>query len=332
VTERPLKVGLLTSWNTQCGIAEYSRGLAEALRRRGDVEVRIFGSRNVGERAVRDYAEGEFACFDVQAWREDKAFRLDAEPILEAELDVLHIQYSNLFYERRQLVHLMRRFPGVIALTYHDKVIGRVFPWRIPDVLFAHREDVGAGPRRLIPQGIDLRPPVVKTFGLGGKAESVPLLEAMCERNGWRFERSYGRHRWLETHELRAWLRDSDAIVLWYPDMPTSGGSASVAVALGTRRPVFVNEAQAFSDLPRRTTNLRKVATLEELEVALRAELFDPYVQGRSWDAVAETTVNAYHEALTELRGDRHGGARLRARTFAACDPKPRTARSHRRA
>jgi hypothetical protein len=331
VTDRPLKVGLLSSWNTQCGIAEYTRGLVEAMRRRDDVRVLVFGSRNVGDRAVRPYGEDEFPCFDVQAWHPDKAFALDIDTILEAELDVLHVQYSNLFYERRQLVRLMRRFPGVIALTYHDKIVGRVFPWRLPDVLFAHRDDVGVGPRRSIPQGIDVRPPVVKTFGLGGKADAVPRIASICERNGWRFERSFGRQRWLESEDLRTWLRDADAIVLWYPDMPTSGGSASVAVALGTRRPVFVNETQAFSDLPERTRSLRKVKTLEELEAAMRDELTDRYVEDRSWDAVAEQTVSGYRDAIAARQGaEGHRGAIIRARTFAAFDPKPRTAKGHR--
>ena len=46
--------------------------------------------------------------------------------------------------------------PGLVALTYHDKVVGRrSFPYTLPDLLYAHREDVGIGPRRLIPQGIE---------------------------------------------------------------------------------------------------------------------------------------------------------------------------------
>ena len=332
MTERPLKVGLLSSWNTQCGIAEYTRRLAEALRRRDDVRVVVFGSRNVGDRAVRPYEEDEFPCFDVQSWHPDRAFELDVDSVLDAGLDVLHVQYSNLFYNRRQLVRLMRRFPGAVALTYHDKVLGRVFPWQIPDVLFAHREDVGSGPRRLIPQGVDIRPPVVKTFGLGGKAAGLPLIASICERNGWVFESTFGRERWLESDELRAWLRDSDAIVLWYPEVPTSGGSASVAVAMGTRRPVFVNDTQAFSDLPQETKTMRKVGTPEELEAAMRDELVDPYAEGRSWDAVAEETVAGYREAIAKRqRADGHRGAVIRARTFAAFDPKPKIRRDHRR-
>ena len=131
-----MKVGLLSSWNTRCGIAEYSRYLAGALRRRGDVELTVFGSRNVGDRAVRPFDDGEIAAFDVQIWNPDRAFGLDVDTILEAGLYVLHIQYSNLFYNRRRLLELMRRFDGVLALTYHDKVVGaNTFPADLPDLL-----------------------------------------------------------------------------------------------------------------------------------------------------------------------------------------------------
>lgn len=291
----------------------------------------VFGSRNVGDRAVRPYGEDEIPCFDVQSWHPEGTFELDIETVLDAELDVLHVQYSNLFYNRRRLVRLMRRFPGALALTYHDKVLGRVFPWQIPDILFAHRADVGLGPRRLIPQGVDIRPPVVKTFGLGGKAQGVPMIASICERNGWVFERTFGRQRWLESEELRIWLRDSDAIVLWYPDMPTSGGSSTAAVAMGTRRPVFVNDTEAFGDLPERTKTLRKVRTPEELEAAMRGEFEDRYAESRSWDAVAEQTVSAYREAIARRQAaDGHGGAVLRARAFGAFDPKPRIRKRYR--
>ena len=107
---------------------------------------------------------------------------------------------------------------------------------------------MGIGPRRLIPQGIDVRPPVIKTFGLG-KAR-IDVVAEICERNGWRFEHSFGEDRWLEYEELYRWLRDCDAIVLWYEEDLTSGGSAAAPLAISTRRPVFVNDTEWFRDLP----------------------------------------------------------------------------------
>jgi hypothetical protein len=320
-----MRVGLLTSWKTQCGIAEYSRALAKAFRGRGDIDLVVFGSRNVGDRAVREYEAYEQPVFDVQRWRPDHRFHLCVQSVLDHDLDVLHIQYSNLFYGRRDLVELMRSFPGVIALTYHDKVVSRAFPHELVDLLFAHRDDVGVGPRRLIPQGIDVRPPVVKTFGLGKSQDHV--IREICDRRGWIFAKSYGSNRWLEHDELYEWLRDCDAIVLWYPEDATSGGSAAAPMAISTRRPVFVNDTEWFRDLPERTATLRKIGSVAELELELEKLFRDPYAERRSWDSVAETLVAGYHEALSEASTVRPGRERRprtsRSTVFALLDRKP---------
>ncbi len=318
----PMRIGIVSTWNTRCGIAEYSRHLVDALRRQGDVEVTVLGSRNFGERAVAPLEDWVEPAFDVQVWHPKHSFELDVEAIMEHELDVLHIQYSNLFYDRGRLIELLRRFPGVTALTYHDKAVGLGFPYHLLDLLYAHREDVGTGPRRLIPQGIDLRRPVVKTFGLG--KSRLDIIAAVCERNGWDFQHSFGEDRWLESEELFVWLRDCDAIVLWYDDDHRSGGSAGAPLAIGTRRPVFVNDTEWFRDLPERTANLRKLHTPEELELALREALADPYAEKRTWDRVAGTLLADFRGALE--RGPVHVPRRsdaLRGRVFVTLDHKP---------
>jgi hypothetical protein len=318
----PIRVGILSTWNTRCGIAEYTRHLVEAMRRQGDVEVMVLGSRNFGERALAPPEEWVEPAFDVQIWHPEHHFDLDVETILGLDLDVLHVQYSNLFYDRGRLIELLRRFPGVTALTYHDKGGVRSFPYELPDLLYAHREDVGVGPRRLIPQGIDLRRPVVKTFGIG--RSRLDVISAVCERNDWDFQHSFGEDRWLESEELFAWLRDSDAIVLWYDDDPRSGGSAGAPLAIGTRRPVFVNDTEWFRDLPERTATLRKLHTPQELELAMREALSDSYAERRTWDQVAETLLSDFREARMKspARLPRRSDP-VRGRIFVTLDHKP---------
>lgn len=317
-----MHIGILSTWNTRCGIAEYSRHLVAALRRQEDVDVTVLSSRNFGDYAVAPSEAWVNPAFDVQIWHPQHRFDLDVEKILDSNFDVLHVQYSNLFYDRGRLIELLRRFPGVTALTYHDKGGVLAFPHELLDLLYAHREDVGVGPRRLIPQGIDLRRPVVKTFGLG--KSRLDIISAVCERNGWLFEHSFGEDRWLDSEELFSWLRDSDAIVLWYDEDHRSGGSAGAPLAIGTRRPVFVNDTEWFRDLPERTSNLRKLHTPEELEIALREVLNDPYAEERTWDRVAETLVGDFRAAL------RHEPAHVprrceavRGRVFVSLDHKP---------
>ncbi len=320
-----LRVGALTTWNTRCGIAEYSRSLISAMRRRGDVSITVFGSRNTPDRSVSDFEDWAVPVFDVQLWNPKHRYELDVDEVLAHDLDVLHIQYSNLFYSRRRLIELMTRFPGVVALTYHDKVVGRkTFPSGLADILYAHRDDVGIGDRRLIPQGIDVRPPLIKTFGLG--KVDVGLIAEICERNGWRLETSFGSDRWLEYEELYRWLRDCDAIVLWYKEDRASGGSAAAPLAISTRRPLFVNDTEWFRDLPDRTATLHKVREPSELEAHLRELFTDPYAEQRSWDRVAQALVEDYRAVLRER--DDGGTARerrptVRTRFFVLLDSKP---------
>jgi hypothetical protein len=318
----PLRIGILSTWNTRCGIAEYSRHLVAALRRQGDVEVTVLSSRNFGKRAVAPPEDWVEPAFDVQIWHPQHRFDLDVERILAHLLDVLHIQYSNLFYDRGRLVELLRRFPGVTALTYHDKGGILAFPHGLVDVLYAHRSDVGVGHRHLIPQGIDLRRPVIKTFGLG--KSRLDVIAPICERNGWDFQHSFGEDRWLESDELFEWLRDSDAIVLWYDEDHRSGSSAGAPLAIGTRRPVFVNDTEWFRDLPERTATLRKLRTPEQLEAALRELLVDVYAEERTWDGVAQTQLLDFREALQRVPTRRpRSRDQLRGRVFVTLDHKP---------
>jgi hypothetical protein len=317
-----VRIGLLSTWNTRCGIAEYSRHLADAMRRQGNVDITVLGSRNYGERAVAPNEDEVKPVFDVQVWHPQHRFELDVEAILALDLDVLHVQYSNLFYDRRRLLELLRDFRGVTALTYHDKGGVLAFPYGLPDLLYAHREDVGVGPRQLIPQGIDLRAPVVKTFGLG--RSRLDIIAAVCERHGWDFQHSFGENRWLSSEELFKWLRDSDAIVLWYDEDPRSGGSAGAPLAIGTRRPVFVNDTEWFRDLPERTPNLRKLHTSNELETALSELFANGYAEQRTWDLVARRLLSDFQAASgAPPRHLLHSRHVLRAKAYAALDHKP---------
>jgi hypothetical protein len=210
----------------------------------------------------------------------------------------------------------------VTALTYHDKEGVLAFPCELVDLLYAHRQDVGVGPRHLIPQGIDLRAPVVKTFGLG--KSRLDVIAEICARNGWDFQHSFGKDRWLEHDELFAWLRDCDAIVLWYDKKLGSGGSAAAPFAIGTRRPVFVNDTHAFTDLPERASNLRKLHTPEELELSLSELFANPYAEERTWERVASTLVADFRGTVEAKKAHalqrRHG---LRERAFVTLDHKP---------
>ncbi len=293
-----MKVGLLTSYRTICGIAEYSSHLALALKRAG-ADVVVLGSQNEGHRNLdpdpATLAVPWMPVFDVQAWRADGRHDFNVEAILHEGCDVLHVQYEVILYHRERLQELLDRFDGVKVITWHDSCVPPDMPgpW---DVQLRHRDDTGPG-GTVIPMGVEDVAPVVKTFGLG--RSRADIICSICDRRGWKFEQSFGDQRWLHAAELHAWLREADAIVLWYPDVDSAGSSLAARTALATRRPLVVNDVSWFRDLPERLFGLQKVPDDPRmLDGALTFLLSNmPYITEHSWDRVAQLHLDAYSAA-----------------------------------
>ncbi len=327
-----MKVGLLTSWNTQCGIAEYSRALVEAYQRRPEIELVVLGSRNYDERSVGEHEDYVVACFDVESWNRYGHKALDVEAILELGLDVLHVQYEHVLFNQERLNELLRRFDGVKIATWHDDYLPEGFEWQRFDEAFTHREGVGAGEATVIPLAIRRLPAVVRTFGMGRTRED--LIRPICERNGWVFESlassdaALGGQPWKPWRELHDWLRGADVVVLWYDDDPVAGSSAAARTAIATRRPVIVNDTSWFRELPQQSGSFYKLKDDPTmLESTLREILRpDTLIERWSTDAVVDRYIAAYEAVIAQRalapeleapRGLRARLARLRLRLRA---------------
>jgi len=299
-----MKLGLLTSWNTQCGIAEYSRTLAEAYQRRPEIELTVLGSRNYDERSVGEHEDYVVPCFDVPSWNRYGHHALDVEAILALDLDVLHVQYEHVLFNQERLNELLRRFDGIKIATWHDNYLPEGFEWQRFDEAYTHREGVGAGQATVIPHMIRRLPPIVRTFGMGRTRED--LIGPICERNGWIFESlasaeaPLGDQRWMPWRELHDWLRGADAIVLWYAEDLVAGSSGAARTAIATRRPVIVNDTTWFRELPQQSGAFYKVAdTPAALEATLREILRpDTMIERFSAEAVVDRYIAGYQAAL----------------------------------
>jgi len=299
-----VKLGLLTTWNTQCGVAEHSRALVEAFARRPEIELVVLGSRNYAARSVAPHEDYVIPSFDVPSWNSEGHEELDVEAILALDLDVLHVEYEAILYNVARLNELLRRFRGPKFVTWHDANVPEDLEWQLFDQVFTHRAGVGPGEAIVIPLAIREMPGVVRTFGLGRTREDI--VRPICEHNGWVFESlsssetPLGGQPWMPWRELHDWLRGADAIVLWYDDNPAAGSSLAARTAVATRRPVIVNDTSWFRELPQQSGSFYKLKDdPAELEATLREVMRTDTMIGRwSTDAIVDQQIGHYQAAL----------------------------------
>ncbi len=109
-------VALVSTWNSRCGIAEYSRRLIENVGRR--VDIRIFADRGA---TIFDQHADEGV---VRSWRNRWEPDLSelAEHVLQSDADVVHIQFNFGFFALPNLARLVsdiNRSDRAVVVTLH---------------------------------------------------------------------------------------------------------------------------------------------------------------------------------------------------------------------
>ena len=303
----PLRVGVLTSWQVPCGVYQYSSRYAEALARREDVHPVVLAARADAHRSTPPEWDGELCSVaKIGCWRDDQVYDLRTDVIARLGLDAIHVQYEQMLFNSEQLAGLCAGFDGPKAITYHDNCIPPSLQWQSFDLHYAHRWNIGPSDQvQVVPFGIEDRPPIVRTFGLG--RTRWDYIAPICERHGWAFESAAshepiqgGGQRWMSHDDLISWLRGADLLVLWYDENGMAGSSQAARTAMAARRPLITNDTTWFEELPTRTSHYQKVSTLQQLETEMCALLADPYVSENSWDRVVDQFVEGYQRCLEQ--------------------------------
>ncbi len=165
-----IKVAMVTTWNSRCGIAEYSRSLVEGLGGFADVEPYADHGVMVLDPLVEEST--------FRAWRQD----LDSTPdelrraLRDSTADIVHIQYNFGFFSARELGRLIEDESGSrpVIVTLH-----RTADLQIPDRLLTLRDAAGA--LRRAAQVIVHQHDDVEFLAEIGVASNVTLIPIGCQ-------------------------------------------------------------------------------------------------------------------------------------------------------
>ncbi len=129
---RPLRIGFLTTWNERCGVSEYTRALAGALRARGHA-VAVLANHPAHPVPWAGAAGGERGVhrFFYTGWHRERGADagLALRVVEELRLDLIHLQYQNFIYPADVLPvigFLAERVP--LVATFHDAGVPPEFP------------------------------------------------------------------------------------------------------------------------------------------------------------------------------------------------------------
>lgn len=114
VCNKDFHVNLVTSWNTKCGIAEFTKFYYEAIRDKVDITV----YPNVADVTVRDdesFVVGRY-------WKFRTSLARLARELLRSDAPIVHIQYTEGFFRVEDLTMLLEKLQGVkkVVVTCHN--------------------------------------------------------------------------------------------------------------------------------------------------------------------------------------------------------------------
>lgn len=273
-----MKLGILSSWNSKCGISEYTRDLVYGLKEKG-IDVKVCG--NFNDSPVypdEDFVSRLFHCpFMTHKTHSDP---LQIYNFL-ADCDILHVQFETSLYHPSWFPRLLRNFKQFspktkIVFTMHSSGIWDGFDTKLVDHYITHEKMWCTN--SVIPMGVkfyedtEYDPKLITSFGLGRNRDE--LVNACINGTDLKFEPSYGHNKWLSKEELSKAVNRGWAVSLIYPSVGANVSSSASIFALGFNRPLIISDTNWFHHI----NNLPGVYPVDDefsLKDLLRY-LFDP--------------------------------------------------------
>jgi hypothetical protein len=301
-----MNIAMLTTWNSACGIAEYSRNLVIELLKLGH-RVFLF-TNNLG--LIEPWFPEQSnlfntVAFGVKFFGETPTFKeLEIIRALKdfernyGPLDVFHVQYHVSLYEAKGFNTLMKNLKCKKIITRHDSATNMKYNLEVFEKTIVHNTSVinpfskDLGHRYIPFPTIELMPGVF-SFGMG--RNDYDFIQNACEEIGVDFKYQDSKKAgWLDEDELFYRMAMADAIVLWYNDVQLEGQSAALRTAISSCRPVIVNKVGWFSDAP---GFVYKAENKNELQILLDEILHLRYIRDNSFENCALKHIEIYKES-----------------------------------
>lgn len=302
-------IAILTTWQSACGIAEYSRKLVDELKIL-DHKIIILSNKDgyIQGKTYDDTYIFSTKVFGVSWWGEDPSFNSDKawEEInrfenLYGQLDTLIIQYQSSLYADSGFNEFLSKVKNAtkIIIVQHDSSLNPKHKFPARAVFLVHNESIPHD--YYIPFPTIETTPKVFSFGMGERND-YEFIKKSCNEIGVNFESHDARKNgWLTEEVLFEKMNNADAIVLWYNDVPIQGQSSALRTAISSMRPVIVNDIPWFADAPDFVIKVTPKDISKEFtaKAALQATLRDilrlKYIRQHSFKRLAEKHMEIYN-------------------------------------
>ncbi|PIW95118.1 MAG: hypothetical protein COZ07_08065 [Candidatus Infernicultor aquiphilus] len=240
-----MKIAMITTWDRQCGIAEYAKSLVSSLEKLG-VDIQVFDKDNIEWRGLE-------------------------------RCNIIHFQNQGSFWSGEWLMNVLKMLKTQnkrTIVTFHDSAVWEGFDFKNIDIAIAHREDIFKNmllPKETkkitFPMGIPEIPVKICSFGIG-RNDNI-AVKRICDELGFGYNIP---SKWLPTKKLIEFIKSHDGVVLWYNEVGIVGSSAAARLAIACRRPLFLSNVSWFDDLDSiKTKNLYKARDLNCLKLFMES-------------------------------------------------------------
>lgn len=292
-----MNIGILSTWDSNCGIAEYTKNLVSEFLI-AEHKVTVFGNHG---NCPDSEEHSEFfnvykKLWGVAWWGENPTFYYDKilSIIVEQEIEVLFIQYQSSLYDVAGFNKLLEKITCKVIVTRHDSSVNLKHNFYNVCSTIVHNVHLGIPGNIYIPFPLVDTIPVAFSFGMG--RNNYDLIEDVCTSIDidfdWHDSRVGG---WIDSDALFDRMTEADVIVLWYNDVEIKGQSSALRTAISSCRPIIVNDVGWFQDAPE---FVHKVKTREELAEKLEEILHLDYIKYNSYKICAERYLEVANACL----------------------------------